>query len=185
MKNVGAIAAERVKRVRDIYLQTAHDTTGDELDALLAQGKWLHYLLNCLENLPLSVSIASVRNSGADFPIIFVNRAFEVTTQYPRSEVLGRDDSLLLCAASEKDQVVKIADALAKAEGIKIAVTHQRRNGSEFLDFLALRPVLTRADHEYIYVVAVQYDISKAEASLKEIKAVGDFLSLMSNILKA
>lgn len=173
--------SEKVKQVREIYSQTAQYLTAAMVDRLLVQGQWADNILAYVEKLPFSVSISS-NTSG--YPVIYVNEAFEQTTKYPRQEVLGRSHSILQCENTERDQTQKIADALRKGESVKVAITNKKKNGHEFLNFLALRPVLTRETEECVCVIAVQYDISKAEASLKEMKMINDFLSLMGNILK-
>eukprot|EP00981_Chlorochromonas_danica_P015798 scaffold14461_cov250-Ochromonas_danica.AAC.8 len=175
---------EKIRHLRDIYIQTCNRTSDHELDMILHRGQWVKNLLDSLETSPLSVSISKAHLTEQAFPIIYVNRSFEIISGYPRDEVLGHGDDILVCDASERDQLAKVSEAVQRAEGIKIAITHKRRDDKTFLDFLALRPVLSREKKDYRFLIAVQYDISKAQASLREIKMVGDFLSLMANVLK-
>ncbi|RYG69722.1 PAS domain-containing protein [archaeon] len=189
-QDTSAINQERIKHIKDIYLQTAQRIKEEEVQALLVQGKWASELLDYVDTMPLSVSIHQVTQHPASpdrspsFPIVFVNRAYEQTTLFSKSDVLGRTDEFLIGPSTEADQLLKLKESLYKGEGAKIAITHTRKNGSDFLDFLALRPVVSRRSEEYKYVIMVQYDISKAEANLKEIRMVADFLTLVGNILK-
>lgn len=175
---------EKVRRLRDIYVNAAKAIYEVELDACLRGGTWAANVLDYLEQLPLSVSVGRLDPNTLQRTVIYVNNAFEASTFYPRNEVLGRVDDFLLCPASDADQLAKVNDAMRKGDGIKIAITHQRNGGSTFPDFLALRPVLHRNTHDCICVIAVHYDVSHDQASVREIKLVNDFLLLMANVLK-
>lgn len=175
--------AEKTKRVKDIYYQTAKTFSNLELLATLKAGNWCDRVLIILENLRLPLTIASADRKTPSFPLIFVNQAFEKMTQYSRDEALGRPCKFLQCDRTELDQVGKISEALGKGEGFKVAITNARKDGSEFLNFLAIRPV-HNAQHTMSHVLAVQYDITQEAASLKEIKMVEDALALLCNMLK-
>lgn len=176
---------DRTKRLRDIYYQTAKCMREEEIIEILRSGSWIDRALGVLETINLSVSIASAEKKAEGFPLVFVNKAFERTTQYTRPEALGRPCKFLQSANTEKEQIEKISEALSKGEGLKIAVTNARKDGSEFLNFLALRPVFDSEFAEKMtFVIAVQYDVSKEEASLKEIKMVEDFLAIYCNLLR-
>ena len=176
---------ERTKRLKDIYYQTAKLMSEEDIVEILAAGNWIEKSLNILENATYSVSIATAERRQEGLPLVYVNKAFEKTTLYTKGEAIGRPCKFLQCERTERDQLEKIGEAISKGESIKVAVTNARKDGSEFLNFLALRPVFDRdiANH-MTYVVAVQYDVTKEEASLKEIKMVEDFLAMMCNILK-
>lgn len=61
-----------------------------ELDKLLAGTSWLSGLLSSIENLPVCVSLAAASHTMRGFPLVYVNAAFETTTGYDRSEILGQ-----------------------------------------------------------------------------------------------
>lgn len=177
--------SEKARQMKEVYLQTAQTVSDEYLNKILIEGRWADKVLSYLEKAPFSFSISSADREAKGFPIVYVNGAFESTTRYERSEVIGRGHGFLRSPNTEEDQLMKIADALSKGEGCKIAITNRRKNGVDFLNFLALRPVLSRDSGDYKYVIAVQYDITNAEASLRQMKMVNDFLSLVGNILKA
>ena len=68
-----------------------------ELDKMLAGTSWLSGLLSSIESLPVCVSLAAASRNMRGFPLIYVNAAFETTTGYDRSEILGqvREDDFL------------------------------------------------------------------------------------------
>lgn len=61
-----------------------------ELDKMLAGTSWLSGLLSSIESLPVCVSLAAASRTMRGFPLIYVNAAFETTTGYDRSEILGQ-----------------------------------------------------------------------------------------------
>ena len=61
-----------------------------ELEKMLAGTSWLSGLLSSIENLPVCVSLAAASHNMRGFPLIYVNAAFETTTGYERSEILGQ-----------------------------------------------------------------------------------------------
>lgn len=66
-----------------------------ELDKMLAGTSWLSGLLSSIECLPVCVSLAAASHTMRGFPLIYVNAAFETTTGYDRSEILGQVIRLL------------------------------------------------------------------------------------------
>jgi PAS domain S-box-containing protein len=179
---------ERTQRLKEIYYQTAISLQENDYLFMLQKGNWVEEILTSIEasSLSVSIAIASSPITGQryeGFPLVYVNKAFEKTTLYSRNEILGKSCKFLQSEKTEMEQMQKITEALSKGESIKIAMTNVRKDRSEFLNFLALRPVFS-AENTMLYVIAVQYDISKEEASLREIKMVEDFLALMCTIMQ-
>jgi hypothetical protein len=61
-----------------------------ELEKMLAGTSWLSGLLSSIESLPVCVSLAAASRTMRGFPLLYVNAAFETTTGYERSEILGQ-----------------------------------------------------------------------------------------------
>lgn len=191
-KNDGSVKEqdmERTKRLKEIYYQTAKLMSEEEIEEMLVAGNWIERALNILENACFSISIATAEQQHdqrqENFPFVYVNKAFERTTLFTKQDAIGNSAKILHCERTESDQLDKIAEAISKGESIKVAVTNKRKDGSEFLNFLALRPVFDRdITSQMVYVVGVQYDVTKEEASLREIKMVEDFLTMICTILK-
>jgi PAS domain S-box-containing protein len=176
---------ERTKRLKDIYYQTAKLMTEEEIEEIMVAGNWIERCLTILDNASFSISIASAEHRQDGLPLVYVNKSFERVTLYSKSEAVGRPCKFLQCNRTEQDQLEKITEAIGKGESIKVAVTNARKDGSEFLNFLALRPVFDREITSHMtYVVGVQYDVTKEEASLREIKMVEDFLTMICTFLK-
>jgi PAS domain S-box-containing protein len=174
---------ERIERLRRFYKGTVDAMTLDHIDSRLRSGRWVKNTIKAFEDNQLPVSIGGARSATRGFPLIFVNRAFERMTQWERSEAIGQKCTFLQCGRSESEQLERLSNALAKGLGVKVAITNARKDGSEFTNFLALKPVFDKHEN-YLFVCGVQYDITRADASLQEIKTSEDFLAILCNTLR-
>lgn len=172
----------RPRRLRDIVSQALSTVDESEVVLMLRSGDWLQNLIATVEDLPLCVSLATARPERRGFPLVYVNKAFESTTGYDRKDIIGRNCAFLQSEHSEQDQIAKLQDALRTAQPVKVALTNRRKDGVDFFNLLAMKPVF---DNEgvYSYVIGVQYDITNRAATQKEIMLVNDLLSILPNIL--
>lgn len=171
------------RRIKDIVTQAIETVDDAELDRMLLGGDWLKSLMVAVEDLPLCVTLATAREDRMGFPLVYVNKAFESATGYGREEIVGQNCKFLQGSTSEPEQVMKMTEALKSAKPVKVALTNRRKDGTEFLNLLAMKPVFD-ANGVYSYVIGVQYDISNKEASYKQMKTVNDLLSVLPNVLK-
>lgn len=61
-------------------------------------------------------------------------------------------------------QVERMIESLRDGHPIKLVLTNVRKDGSWFLNLLALQPVYNR-DNEYSFVIGISYDIAQARNS--------------------
>mmetsp|Transcript_7070 Transcript_7070/g.10512 ORF Transcript_7070/g.10512 Transcript_7070/m.10512 type:complete len:348 (-) Transcript_7070:207-1250(-) len=167
---------------RDIVAEAASSVDEEEIESLLSAGQWLGNLLASVENLSLCVSLATARSDRRGFPLIYVNKAFEETTGYSRSEIVGQNCRFLQSEYCEKDQIELMSTALATAQPVKVAITNRRKDGTDFFNLLSMKPVFDDKG-VYSYVIGVQYDISQTDTHIQDIKLVDDLLSILPNIL--
>ncbi len=182
--NMKALDVEKLRRFKDIFYNTAIQLNAEEAESILIEGKWVEKLLDCIEHAPFSISVSSVGIFQSGYPLIFVNKMFESITQYQRTEALGRSCKILQGGKTDRDYCEKIASTLAKGSGIKLAMNNQRKDGSDFYNFLALRAVHDR-EGKYKFVLGVQYDMGKEDATLREIKLIEDLLILTGLVMKS
>jgi PAS domain S-box-containing protein len=203
-------ADTKSKRIKDLFFQAVDDPQlEDRFAETLKTGVWLEDLLASLDDHPYSITVSRqgvaiiessvtvhstessfssvtsgrLTGGGAGWPLVYVNRAFENLTQYSRQESLGRTCSFLHSEHTERGQVQLVSEALRTNMACKVALVNRRKDGSEFLNLLATQPVYN-LHGELIYMVGVQYDVTKKDASIKEIKLVDDLLRMVANILK-
>ncbi|BDI28954.1 hypothetical protein CCAX7_10050 [Capsulimonas corticalis] len=103
---------------------------------------------NAVEALRLrDRAIASANNGiiicavGADFPIIYCNRAFERLTGYDNNEILGHSFRILVGAESDPETVSEIARCLKEEMECHQVLRNYRKDGSSFFNELTFSPV--------------------------------------------
>lgn len=197
--NSAAEEARRIARLKELF--TAAPSTIDptnlsnrvvvdalkamdavELNKVMEAGTWLDSLVSMVEHLPLPVSVATARG-GHGFPLIYVNKAFERMSGYDRSEIIGHNCKFLQSSRTETGQVRLLSEALRLAKPVKVALTNVRKDGTDFGNLLAMKPVFD-GEGVYSYVVGVQCDISDPSVAHRTIRTVEDLLTILPNILE-
>lgn len=74
-------------------------------------------------------------------PIIFANVGFERTTGYSREAVVGHSCRFLQGPRTDPDSVVTLAEALRTATKAHVKLINYRKDGTVFLNMLALQPI--------------------------------------------
>ena len=111
------------------------------------------------------------------------HKAFENLTMYNKNEILYKKCNFLQSSKTENHQIELLIDSLQHAKPIKIALTNIKKDGTEFFNLLALKPIFNM-DGIYSYVIGIQYDITAEESSIKHINMIDDLLSFLPNILR-
>lgn len=159
-----------------------------ELNRLLVGTSWLNGLLASVENLPVCVSLAAANKEVSGFPLIYVNTAFETTTGYPRSEIIGQNCRFLQKGQApghdaEEESIKRMTVALREGKPLKVAITNFRKDGSPFRNLLAMKPIHD-SDGRYAFVLGIQFDIGEnANASAKKMKIIDDLFRLLPNTI--
>jgi len=79
------------------------------------------------------------------YPILFANTALEKMTGYGRKELVGRNFKMLQGEDTEIGQLELMTTALKENQQIRLALTNYRKDGSKFLNMVALKPTF---DHD-------------------------------------
>jgi hypothetical protein len=99
-----------------------------------------------LPSSPLFTSSPKVHHPHAfssSFPLCYVNQSFEALTQWSRTELYGQSARCLHSEeVTEMQQVERVKEALHALQPTKLAITNLRRDGSSFVNLLALKPVV-------------------------------------------
>jgi two-component system cell cycle sensor histidine kinase/response regulator CckA len=129
-----------------------------------------------LDSISQAIIIADA--GQPDYPIIYVNPAFERITGYPGAEAMGRNCRFLQGAASEPAVLTQMRDGLRKGGAFRSEVVNHRRDGTTFINDLSITPV--RDPHGRLtHFVGVISDVTlrhNLEAQLRQaqkIEAVG------------
>lgn len=106
-----------------------------------------------------SISFVVSDPNQPDMPIVYVNRAFELTTGYSHRFVVGRNCRFLQGPDTDPHAVKTIATALSRGEGVRQKLLNYRADGSTFINDLVITPIHD-ADQKLAYFVGVQRELS-------------------------
>lgn len=100
---------------------------------------------------------------AADWPLIYVNPAFERITGYTADEVLGHN-ARLIAHASEADgeERRRLRDAIKRGVGCRVTLRNRRKDGTSFWNMITVAPVRD-ANGLLTHFVGVQQDVTEAQ----------------------
>ena len=120
----------------------------------------LRLLRQAIEATDNAIAICDAR--ADDFPIVYVNPAFEDITGYPRDEVLGRNLRFLQGAQTRPADVEAIRAALRDGRETQLLLRNHRKDGTPFWNQLHLAPVRD-GDGALTHYVGVLGDVSERQ----------------------
>lgn len=104
-----------------------------------------------------------------DNPIVFLNDAFTKLTGYSREDVIGRNCRFLQGPATNRDDVTRVRNAVARQEAIEIDLLNYRKDGTVFWNRLLLSPVFDEKG-ALTYFFASQFDVSPDRNRVQELQ---------------
>mmetsp|Transcript_12126 Transcript_12126/g.12197 ORF Transcript_12126/g.12197 Transcript_12126/m.12197 type:complete len:412 (-) Transcript_12126:322-1557(-) len=149
---------------------------------IFSNGSWIGAFVTAAEGLPICVTLADADPKNPNFPLLYVNKVFENTTQYPRERIRGTNCKFLQGPKTEPESIALLSNALANQQPVKVAITNYRADKQPFKNLLAMKPVFD-LDGRYCYVVGVQFDISAPGSNAKAMKLVESLISLLPNVV--
>jgi two-component system, cell cycle sensor histidine kinase and response regulator CckA len=129
-----------------------------------------------LDSISQAITIADA--ARPDFPIIYVNPAFERITGYAAEEAIGRNCRFLQGTATDPATVARIRSVLFEGEPFHGEIVNHRKDGATFYNELSITPVRDPAGR-LTHFVGVMADVTarhNLEAQLRQalkIEAVG------------
>ena len=85
--------------------------------------------------------IALVDAEAPDHPVVYANEAFERLTGYAAADLVGRNLRLLQGADTEQPERAVLRAALARGEACRVRMRNYRRDGTLFLNEMAILPL--------------------------------------------
>lgn len=99
------------------------------------------YLRSLLEDDETSMSVVFSDPNVPDNPMIFVSEEFEMQTGYDASEAIGKNCRFLQGPQTSQYAVEAIRQGLKAETRFTIDILNYRKDGSEFLNRLRIRPI--------------------------------------------
>jgi len=92
-----------------------------------------------VEEAPIGMSLSDP--DLPDYPLVYVNDAWEDRTGYAAEEVLGRNPRLLQGPETDPETTAEIAEAIANEEPITVEIRNYRKDGTPFWNELTIAPI--------------------------------------------
>ena len=128
----------------------------------------LHLNRRIFRSVTSGIVVASA--TEPDYPMIYVNPAFEVTTGYSLEESIGRNCRFLQGHDKDQPGLTLLREALREKRETLAIVRNRRKDGSEFWNELSLSPIRNSAG-EVTHFVSIQNDVTSRialEEALRE-----------------
>ena len=97
------------------------------------------FVRRVLDSAPEGIAICDAQ--AQDFPVLYVNKAFEVMTGYAAVEVIGSNLRVLQGADREQDGRRRIREQLARGEECRALLRNYRKNGELIWNEMYLQPL--------------------------------------------
>ncbi|MBE7201229.1 MAG: PAS domain-containing protein [Parafilimonas terrae] len=110
-----------------------------------------------------------------DNPIVFVNDAFFKLTGYARAEVIGRNCRFLQGPETQRADVDRLRDAIARRTTIELELLNYKKNGETFWNRLLISPVFDQ-DGQLTFFFASQFDVTLEREKLARVQRDRDAL---------
>ena len=94
-----------------------------------------------VETAPEGIAICDA--TTRDYPVVFVNAAFEVMCGYPASALLGTNLRILQGTDRDQEGRTRLAEAVGRGELARVLVRNYRPDGSMFWNEMVMQPVHT------------------------------------------
>lgn len=101
-----------------------------------------------------------------DYPLIHVNPMFEDLTGYQRDEVVGLNCRFLNGPSTDAERAAAIGKACREGRAITEFVVNYRKDGSKFLNFLAVRPIAYNETHSVLLGCQYEFKLSPTRMHL-------------------
>ncbi len=127
-----------------------------------------------------SNAVFIAENRGTEFPVCYVNAAYERITGYSAEEVVGKNCRLLEDAATGPSERAALRKALASGSPCATDVENHRKDGSRFWSALTIAPVRD-VDGVVTHFVGIQNEITALKnATLQSERTNAMYSALMS-----
>jgi len=176
----GVISSEKstIKEVNNILKDPVYAYLYNyiNLDELL----WFNRMIKTVENIPISVTISNAKKNILGFPLLYVNKHFEMMTGYNRADILGKNCKFLQPDEPPRKEVLQyvlMKNSLEMMKPVSVIITNYKADGTPFKNLIALKPLIDRYGN-YLFVIGIQTEV-KDDLNLTDIKNVIDLIDIL------
>jgi len=141
--------------------------------------EWLNRIITMVENIPICITISSAKKEYFGFPLVYVNKQFEYTTGYDRSDIIGKNCKFLQPEEPIVDEIPQhtlLCNSLRDGVSTSIIITNVKKNGELFYNLFTIKPVFDM-DGNYVYCIGVQTEITDVAISKNNAQNIIDVLN--------
>ena len=134
-------------RAEDLHPQ--QDVSGHEPDET--------EIARAIDEAPVGMSLSDP--DLPDYPLVYVNDAWQERTGYAADEVLGRNPRLLQGPETDPETVAKLSEAISNEEQITVEIRNYRKDGTPFWNELTVAPIHDDGG-DVVHYVGFQDDVT-------------------------
>jgi len=120
-----------------------------------------------MDEAPVGITISDA--TAPDYPLIYVNDAFERITGYAREEALGRNCRFLQGERSAPEAVAEMREAVREATPTSVEIVNYRRDGTPFWNEVDIAPI-SDPDGTVTHFVGFQTDVTDRKNAEREVE---------------
>jgi len=124
---------------------------------ILSKDLWLFDFICSVENIPISITIATIASDKhRHYPLIYVNKHYEVMSKYSRYEIIGKD---LSYTTNEDHLSSSVSDCFSydieHHQVHKTTYSSICKDGEIFQNYICSKPILNEKN-ECAYIISLQ-----------------------------
>lgn len=150
-------------------------------ETITNHAKWLSQIIILFENIPICVSISQYGKRGDIYnPLVYVNKQFELTTQYSRKDIVGKNCNFLQgnILDEEKDTINELRNVICSGGTENFLITNYKKDSTKFRNLLKLLPIKYKSG-EICYYMGIQIDLNDPKIPYNYILLVEDLVRLI------
>jgi PAS domain S-box-containing protein len=116
---------------------------------------------------------------------LYVNKQFEITTGYNRSEIIGKNCKFLQPIHPISEELIQyslLSESLRLGLSTSVIITNCKKNGVTFHNLISLKPVIDE-NKNYLYCIGIQTEIGRNTNIAREITNIIDVINVLSTIV--
>lgn len=171
--------------VHELLINGLNSIEKNEYTILTKYAHWLRDVIITVENIPISVSISSCKQTNnIHYPLVYVNKAFEHMTKYKRDDIIGQNCNFLQTFKNDMENNAReeMKKTLSSGNSCKILITNYKKDGSSFRNLLSLFPIKYKHG-ETCYYMGIQCDVSDPNTPYNYIMLVDDLMSILPKVI--